>query len=55
MEVKFTKQYSMFFESYYLPSMTMKFDDVDTKIAPEYTVKSGTYYGFGAKYYFFNF
>lgn len=54
-EFRFTEKYSMFLEVYHLPEMTMKFEDVDSNIAPEFTLKSNIYYGLGAKYYFFSF
>lgn len=54
-EVRFTDNFSMFFEFYQLPNMTMKFEDVNVNIAPQVTVQSKLYYGLGGKYYFFGF
>lgn len=54
-EMRLTQQLSMFLEAYRLPGVTAKFEDVSASVAPEVSVKTGLYYGFGVKYYGLNF
>ena len=54
-EMRFTENLSMFFEAYGLPGVTAKYENIHASFAPEFSVQSKLYYGFGAKYYFANF
>lgn len=54
-EMRFTENLSMFFEAYALPGITAKFENIHSAFAPEFSVQSKLYYGFGAKYYFMMF
>lgn len=52
-EMKFTNNFSIFMEAYYIPEFTYKFQDIHTQIQQNLTVSSGSFYGFGARYLLF--